>query len=512
VSGAPGSGQIEFSVAATSSGADARELFRQAQAASELADAVSLHSIDVPALPGGTVLRFETRLTGGTAGPLRVHWIDPIVMTGQPERPNVLIVMVDTLRADRLSAFGGENSAMPSLDARLDDAVVFSNAYANANWTLPSIATVMTGLFPGQHHAGRRTLLGPSTVETDYEARPISGGIELTIRGQRLRFQMLHPTMTTLGSRFAAAGYYTAAVHENGYLNHPSGVLRGMQYVQEEGSQRADVSTAAAIDWIREHRDEQFFLFFHYIDPHQYILKIDPALMNGSPDAVSAPDRTRILTAYDDLVRETDAQLARFFRAFDALGLNENTYVVFVSDHGEQFFTKGIVGTHGGTFDRGVLHVPLALWGPGVRPRHVEGRVSLADIAPTLVELLALPAPGARYSGDSLVPFLRGRPLPDREILSEYPLWVSPGREEAAALRGDFMLVHRLSGSLDRLYRLPDDETDVAAGNTDTVQAMRERLSRYLEASGAAFERLSYAETAIDPETLRSLRALGYIR
>ena len=514
VNGPPPDARIEFAVTVAGPGAATRSLYRRVHRTSELLGAIPLRTIDVSTVERGGVLRFETRPAGGaSAGTLRVHWVDPIILTTEPVRPNVLIVMVDTLRADRLNTFGAEHSAMPALDARLAGAAIFSNAYANANWTLPSVASLMTGLFPGRHHAGRRTPLGPSKVQSDYEARPIGGGVELTIAAQRYRFQALHPSMTTIGSRLASAGYYTAAIHENGYLNHPSGVLRGMEYVHEEGSQRADVSTSTAISWLQAHHDERFFLFFHYIDPHQYILRFDPALMSAPPETVSAADRGRVLAAYDDLVTATDTQLARFFAEFDRLGLEENTYVVFLSDHGEQFFTRGVVGAHGGSFDASTLHVPLAIWGPDIDRRRIPDRVSVADVAPTLLEVLQIPHPGADFSGDSLVRLLEGGSFPDREIISEFPLWIDPAWEEVAALRGDFMLIHRpAQPTPDQLFKLPDDLSDVAAANGETARAMRARLVRYLDASRSAFTRLSYADVPVDAETLRSLRALGYIR
>lgn len=471
---------------------------------------------------GEATLTFSTEPTGQAASDRVINWYDPMLLApAQSPRQNVVIICVDTLRADALQAFGGQTTHMPNVEARLSSAVRFTQAYANSSWSLPSMATILTGLLPGEHQAGRRTPLGDADRQTNYNAKTIPGGIELTIHGTRYGFQMLHPSVVTLQEALGSAGLYTAAIHNNGYINTPTHVLQGMDYARQYTERDAAVGTDLAIDWVKQNKDINFFLFLHYIDPHQWPKRIPESLQGLEFGDFSPEDQQRVRDTYGELVEYTDRNIERFLETLESQGLAENTYVVLLADHGERFFEKGVTGSHGGSFYQSVIHVPLAIWGPGLSPRTVASRVRLVDVAPTVLELLNLqppkppvPVEGAQsLTGSSLLPLLddQSNAQQDRPVLSEFVLWSD---DQYSLLDGPWkfhLFPERPENALYRVDRDPGETQNLIEDSPRVARSMKTELTRFIRSSRAAFATLKYSDTQIDEQTRKSLQALGYI-
>jgi choline-sulfatase len=466
--------------------------------------------LDLPPLAAPTRLLLESRSVADRdpAAAPEVSWLGPRVLAAVPAwGPNIVVVCVDTLRADRVGS--GPAAAMPRLAQRLKSAAWFPRAYANASWSLPSMASILTGLYPSQHHAGRRQRLGPARVETDYQTRPSRGGIELTIRGEVYRFQMLHPSVAALQDLLGAAGYRTVAIHSNGYVGPPTAVLDEMDLAVHYPPD-AEQGSDTAIALLREVADSRFFLFLHYIDPHQWPREIPLELQGKELEQLTAADRKRILAVYDGLVGRTDRQLDRFFAALDQLDLAAETAIIFVADHGERFFEKGVVGSHGGSHYESVLRVPLALWLPGTQGGEVRTRVSTVDIAPTVLELVGI-VPPATLSGRSLLPL--NRPTyraDDRDFFAEFVLWSA---DETALVAGRWKYVARAAGG-DLLFDLaadPTEEREVAARHPAIASQLHRRVAAHVREGRSGFRALTYPRTELDRQTIDSLRALGYV-
>jgi arylsulfatase A-like enzyme len=441
-------------------------------------------------------------------GPAELLWIDPLVLApAEKPRKNVVVICIDTLRADRFAMIGGGPSALPSTESRLDSAAVFRRAYSNAPWTLPSVSTVITGLHPGLHNAGRRTPLGKTSGRpTNYSATPTEGGIQLTIAGNDYRFQMLHPSVPTLHAILGERGYVTGAIFRNGYLNHPTRVFLGSDSFRHY-SGFAPEGANLAIEWLAQHRQENFYLFLHFIDPHQWPRRIAKELRGMRPREFSEEDRLEVWRVYNELAGEADEQVERVFRALAQLKLLDDTYVVFLADHGERFFEKGVRGSHGGDHYENVLRVPLAIWGPGVPAQKIDSRVSLADVTPTVLDLLDVDS-ADRFSGSSLVPLLEGEGG-DRPILSEFILWNDP---QTALLRDGWKYIRR--ENREELYYLPDDpleDNDRTASDPEVLRAMRSEVDAHVAEADRRFASLTYGTTELDSRTVGSLRALGYL-
>ncbi|MCA9002663.1 MAG: sulfatase, partial [Planctomycetes bacterium] len=275
-------------------------------------------------------------------------------------KPNVLWIVVDTMRADRL---GGERGLTPYLDRLGSRGVVFESAYSHAPWTLPSMASMLTSLHPKEHGAGGR--LGS--------------------------FQALRKDVSTAPAVFARAGYQTRAIVNVEFLKEKYGVTRDFEsldlvaFNNNVEVRNAEATSAAALEFLEGAGTEKpFFLFLHYFDPHAVYDPPQPFRRRfaAQPDREGGEGRTlfgtrehmmalrqgqlqltpewigRAARLYDGEMAYTDAEIGRLLDRLGDMGLLENTIVVFTSDHGEEFLDHGNF-EHGHTVFDELIHVPL---------------------------------------------------------------------------------------------------------------------------------------------------------
>lgn len=306
----------------------------------------------------------------------------------------MLLVSIDTLRADRLGCYGHGRDTTPALDrfAR-ERAVRFARSVAEAPWTLPSHVTMLSGLHPLTHGVRR-----PDQAPSD----------EVVLLAERLR-----------------ASHYSFAVTDGGWISEDWGFARGFDSFHAR-DQEIDRAVEQVLEYVRHRRDKgPWFGFLHTYDVHcpydpppPYAGRfasaeaepIEVAGRCGNPHFNSmqvTPGQARFLSdRYDEDVSRVDDALATLFEAFDALELWKDTIVIVTSDHGEAFLEHGRIG-HERTLSEEVLSIPLLVAAPGLAPRVVEEVVGLADLVPTVLELVGRAREG-RLDGQSLVPLLRG--------------------------------------------------------------------------------------------------------
>jgi len=340
----------------------------------------------------------------------------------RPTGPNVLIIAIDTLRADALGCGGGRAGVSPRIDAFAAQSARFEFAFAHAPWTLPSFSSLFTSLPPEAHGAGGDVQNGWRALGDEY---------------------------TTIAERFQAAGYATHAVVNVDFLTASFGTMQGFDDVDARISndnhelRRAGPTTEAALTWIDAHRTEPFFLFVHAFDPHA---EYDPppewrarfaeerdadgtAFRFGAREHVvnhragrmplDAATLARARALYDGEVAYTDDAVGRLLDGLASRGLDENTIVVLTSDHGEEFGEHGS-WEHGHSHYDELLHVPLIVRAPGVTARVVSEPVGLMDVAPTVCALAGITAADT-FRGRDLSSALRGgSPLPPLAGLSAY--------------------------------------------------------------------------------------------
>lgn len=323
--------------------------------------------------------------------------------------PNVVLVIVDALRADHLTCYGYHRNTSPAIDSLADAGVRYTNVCSQSSWTLPSVTTIMTGLNVREHAAGRR---GEAVYSMNHDL----------------------PILPLVLNR---AGYNCAGIFNVYLLSEQFGFNRGFDSFSCEwlGHGNAGSSVDQAMEWISEtDSSEPFFLVIHLFDPHdpydppppydEYYtpggsggITWWPFLPSGAPDN-PCEYREHLMGLYDGEIAWTDSQLSRLFAFFRESGLAENTVVILTADHGEEFFEHNGFG-HGKTMFREVLHVPLIIAGAGIPRDSVDKSLrALVDVFPTILDIASVDYPET-ISGLSLfAPPAISRAVPSSNVNS----------------------------------------------------------------------------------------------
>ena len=445
-------------------------------------------------------------------------------------RPNLLILSIDTLRADHLSCYGYDRPTSPTLDQIAANGMRFARARSVAPWTLPSFASMFTGRYPTRHGA---EAAGPVRDIAEEVPRPMAADLP------------------TLAGTLRRTGYRTAAITSNPYLH--LGPLRDHQDVISK-TVRADRIGALARDWVvREAGRQPWMLWVHFNDPHEPTMASDARLreLGFGDEVIDDPERSALerwgtdtahlgdpalpdtelatrlrtkLALYDASILDVDTEIARILETLHRGGELRNTLVVVVSDHGEEFHDhrdrereraldpRGVYGIgHGHTLYEEQLHVPLILMGPGARPGVViEQDFSLVDLMPTLLGMLQVPLPEGMDGVD------RREWIADdlRDDLVWAAESIAYGPERKAWSRGRLKLHTDALGSPLGLFDLgvdPGEHTDLLdTADSALVDSLRAELLRWNE------EILATAPPPMDPGALtdemrEGLRSLGYV-
>lgn len=397
----------------------------------------------------------------------RFHWIIvafavvALHCTRTAQRhPNVLFITIDTFRADRIS------DATPNLLGLARRGVWFRNADAAVPMTLPSHATLLSGLLP-LHHGLR--VNGVGTFPANRE---------------------------TLATVFARAGYRTAAFVSAFVLDHRFHLDRGFatydDAVQRDPNNPAEVFEAErrggdtvdrALAWLRGQQNERWFVWVHLYDAH-------------APYAPPPP----LPQTYDGEIRYVDQQVGRLIDSVDL----EHTIVVVVGDHGESLGEHNEL-THGLLLYESTLHVPLIVWAPGLRPRQIAQPVSTANVAPTIAALADLTMP--KGDGRSLAPLIRnGGAFNPSPIYAESDYALSFGWTSLRSLRsGDIKVIRGAMGELFDLRSDPHEASNAIEGNRPAYHAAEQTLA------AIAATAVSSSRTSVDAETRAKLASLGYV-
>jgi arylsulfatase len=434
---------------------------------------------------------------------------------------NLLLISIDTCRADHLKCYGYNQDTSPHLDQLAREGVLFENLTAAASWTRPSHMTMFTSLYPSVH--------GVQNV------------------GDQIQ---LGEGVPTLARCLAENGYVTAAFVTGPVLNHRWGFNRGFQLYDDftvsqlvpnveehvpghltglDHQVTNPVITNLATQWLKEHSGENFFLFLHYWDCHNDYLppapfdrKFDPEY-KGKEDGrgiffrqkditayISVMDLAHIVALYDGSIAYTDEHVGKILQLLQDLRLSEKTLVIVLSDHGEAFLEHGRL-LHGNTLYEEEVHVPMIMRLPGVIPagKRVAGNVSHVDLMPTALGLLQVAAP-PKIQGIDLSPMILGdKPLPERLIYSELSL----GPFNLRAVRWDNRKLLGTTGTL------AGAQLEEVLGGREKVIADADLKKHCPEAALRAFTmgppsipeaKAAKASEPPDPDLIRRLKSLGY--
>lgn len=360
--------------------------------------------------------------------------------------PNVLLVTIDTLRADHMGCYGYELPTSPAIDALAAEGAVFTRAQASSSWTLPGLASLLTSTYTTTHGCWRFD-------------------------------DALDTSFATLAEALLAAGYETGAVASHVFLGRDHGLDQGFVHYDDDlvytmsASHEAISSPAVSDKGIAfleaaagSPEGRPWLLWLHYFDPHDTYQQ-HPGLTERFGDP--AEDAVR----YDGEIAFTDAHVGRVLDALDALDLRDTTLVALVSDHGEEFGDHG-GSRHGHTLHRELVRVPLVLRGPGIPSGEVDAVVRTVDLMPTLLDLCGVDDP-ATPAGTSLVPLLRGGAGPG-PALAELRLTASDAYD--AVIDGPLKLIVDAGSGEARLFDVasdPGEARDLAADRPADVARLR---------------------------------------
>lgn len=395
--------------------------------------------------------------------------------SGPAVRGPIVLISIDTLRADRLPAYGHSRVRTPALDQLAADAILFERAYAHSPQTLPSHASILSGRLPFEH--GARDNVG------------------FTVR----------PDVPTLPELLARAGFGTAAFVSSYVLRSETGVGRGFAVYDDElppVSPEAGVglvqreglaSLAAAERWLNARDDSRFLLFFHIYEPH-------------TPYA--PPERYAHYDPYDGEIALADEIIGRLLQSLRSRARYDDALIVLLSDHGEGLGDHG-EEEHGIFLYDEAIRVPLMVKLPRQRGagRRTAEPVQHVDLVPTILDLAGVAVP-TRFRGRSLRPLLmNGDTLPETGIYSEtyHPRYQFGWSELRALTAGRFRFISAPREELYDLRNDPHERTNLVSNRAATTTAMRAALEQITRGAEAA------EPSPISDEARRRLQALGYV-
>ena len=408
------------------------------------------------------------------------------------DRLNVVLIVVDTLRADHLGCYGYFRDTSPFLDRLAREGVLFRDSRANAIPTGPGFSSIITGLAAIHHHFYLTPFNLPNLIDFDDDI----------------------PTLPELIQD--VVGGYTTAAFDNliNFKSHMDQFVRGFEYYVNASRTAKPIHhhlvggavNERLIPWLKAHADESFFLFVHYWDPHtpynqpeeyrdifhhepgnldDLQVKEAPAGYTYVPGwgkvgelwepAVGESELT--LDLYDGEIRYTDHLVEEVVGTVEELDLTDRTVIIVTSDHGEQLGQHGMYGH--GMLHEAVIWVPLIMWGPGTIPegKIVEGYVQQADVVPTILSLLgvkkeALPS----FDGLDLLPLIEGQEPPREEIFVE-------DHHYRAVMQGQWKYSLSYFQGIEELYDIKRDPMEVVnlvEEERGRADAMRERLNEWV--------------------------------
>lgn len=429
----------------------------------------------------------------------------------QPDggRPNLLLISVDTLRADHLDLYGYPRATAPNLARFAAEGIVFERAWSQAPWTLPSLASLHTSLYPSQH-------------------------------GAMLRESLISEEVVTIAEVLRDAGYRTAAVSSHVFAGSRRGFAQGFDRFDESQIRGHDAVTSSAIngvateileDFSRAEPAAPFFLWLHYFDPHfSYVRHPEFGFANSYSGRLGSrikagrlkglqvsgnlteEDREFAAAVYDEEIAHLDAAIGDLLGTLARLGLADDTVIVVTADHGEAFLERGRF-FHGKDVYEELIHVPLVIGGAvpdSLRRSRVVRRVEVASVPATLSAIAGVE--GSHFQGSSLlaVALPGATPLP---VFSEGCFAGGESDRKVAVAAGDWKLIMRLDDGGYELYDLatdPGERHDRFDDRDDRVLRVRgdllAELERFLALPAAASGSLELSE-----EQTRHLRELGYV-
>ena len=388
---------------------------------------------------------------------------------------HVVLISIDTCRADHLSCYGYKRTTTPHIDALAEQGYLFSNTMTPIPVTLPAHASMLTGTIP-PHHGKRRN--------TDV---------------------YFDPSLVTFAALLKAKGYRTGAFVGSQILNRRFGLDRGFdvyddQFAQEDESERrAEEVNRAAFTWLKKQKDNPVFLFLHYYDPHDAY----------EPPEPFATDFKESLYAGE--IAYTDHCIGQVIAKLKRLGMYDSSLIIVTGDHGEMLGEHG-ESTHMFFIYQSALKVPLVVKLPGSNAAHtIDDLASIIDIVPTICDLVDIDPPAA-IQGRNLAPYFSNKPPQpeNRHLYCESLRATHYGANPLFGLASErWKYIQTTRPELYDLQKDPGEQTNLVEAQPDRARILKDRLAQIIELT--ARQAKGQEDTPLDAEALRHLQSLGYV-
>jgi len=392
--------------------------------------------------------------------------------TKKDSKPNVILLVIDTLRSDMLPVYGEHSDLAPFMTELGKQGVVFKNAFSTSSWTAPATASILTGLYPLEHGIlmGRRS------------TRKLHG------RDPSTKLNAIPKEVTTIAEIMKENGFATFAAVDNGNIREDSGFAQGFDKFATFQNVGGDNINKTILDWASGiKKSERYFLYIQYMDPHHPYIEHEKWFKGGDKHGME-----RLKYAYQSEVSFTDEKVKEIYQA---LGWDKNTIILITSDHGEEFGEHG-AGGHGKTLYNEVTNVPFIVYYPdgqlksGLR----EDYVGSIDALPTLVELAGLKLKH-EVTGHSLLPLLKVSNTSPQDRLIYSHLWKTQKAgsivEMKSSIKTRKKLILSSKAKKDFYFDLekdPFERHNIAGKHSTAVAASTKELNEY-EQSFKKYER-----------------------
>lgn len=408
---------------------------------------------------------------------------------------NVIVILIDTLRADHLPCYGYERNTAPNICALAEEGILFKNMFSNSPSTKTSVASLFTSMLPTQH----KSILNQDVLSDD---------------------------VTTMAEILVEHGYNTYAVNSNPVIKTKFNYDQGFA-TWNDNLTRPSKRNRAILDSLESY-EQPFFWYLHYMDPHSpytapgryskfFNADYDGIVMGKEPYKESyfenRPDELEQLNAlYDNEIRFVDHNIGELFDKLREAGLYEDSVIILLSDHGEGFMEHGRL-FHSNSVYTELIDVPLIIRPPNQEKRVVETPVQTLDILPTLLSMLGIDV-DHQFMGRpifSLIGSDEERPI----IVEQTRFMAITGRfPETALIMGNYKLIKRLKTNNHMLFDMREDpmERENLVDSESIAAELIEKIDFLIEANASMYAGIEGEKTKLDEKTTQQLKALGYIQ
>ena len=420
------------------------------------------------------------------------------------DRPNVIVFLLDTLRADHLGVYGYERETTPSLDQFAKENIMFKYAVTAAPWTPPSVASLLTGMYVSSHG-----LMPPSSRDEASKA-------EVKLSAKAITLQQI----------LKKDGYSTAAVSSNPWISKDFGFDVGFGsfvYIPRSPAEKVNAAAFKVLDELKEN-GTPFFLYLHYLDPHDPYtppeshqkLFVEPIKIRNYSDEMQGQIRL-----YDQEIRYMDDSLGKMIQHLKDIGVYDNSIIVILGDHGEQFEEHGYT-RHGNQVFNTETHVPLLMHLPhdSEAGKVIDHTVSVIDIFPTILGLLHIETPTAAKLGISLldeesqskragVMSEISHKMNQRSFVNyEGKKLIVGGNKE-----GDFLPYEDPSVNIVGVYdSIADHFENVPLKDGEVLEELQDGYRKICQKALELKLETSQSEHKVSDDTLNQLESLGYLK